>query len=401
MRPFSSPSESLGLFDGILARGAVRAEVADPAWLRALLDVEAGLARAGAEVGLVPQSAARVIAEACATVHIDVDALARDGARSGNPVVPLVQLLRTAVPADVAPFVHLGATSQDILDSASMLVAKRALGPLLADLRGAADAAATLTARHRDTLMAGRTLLRQAVPTTFGLKAAGWLAGLDDTVSRLEAVRSQRLAAQFGGAAGTLAGLDGRGAEVAHRLAVALELAEAPLPWHTVRTRPAELACALGEAAGVVGKVSRDVTLLAQDEVGEVAEGAPGGSSAMAHKRNPVAAVSAIAAAAQAPGLVATVLSAMVHEHERAAGAWHAEWRPLRELLVATGSAAAWLRDCLEHLVVRPDAMRANLDQLLAVLGTREPDPGAAGALVDRVLATRRASGVGNAPESR
>jgi 3-carboxy-cis,cis-muconate cycloisomerase len=389
VRPFSSPSDAPGLFDEILARTQARAATSDGSWLRALLEVEAALARAASAAGLFPADVASAIVNACFTIEVDVAALARRAAASGNPVVPLVEQLRAAVPPEIAPYVHKGATSQDILDSAAMLIAHRALGPILGDLHGAADAAASLARHYRDTPMAGRTLLQQAVPTTFGLKAAGWMVGLDEAMARLSLVRTTRLSVQYGGAAGTLAGLDGAGPEVGRRLAQELGLTEAVLPWHTDRSRPAELAGALGGAAGIVAKVARDITLLAQNEVAEVSEGSPGGSSAMAHKRNPVAAISAAACAAQAPGLVATVLASMAHEHERAAGAWHAEWRPLRELLVSTGSAAAWLRESLGQLDVRPDAMRANLGRLLAVLGVDAPDLGSAPELVDRALADR------------
>jgi len=212
--------------------------------------------------------------------------------------------------------------------------------------------------------MAGRTLLQQALPVTFGLKAATWLIGLDEAAARLDEVRRTRLAVQFGGAAGTLASTGEGGPEVLAHLADELGLAEPVLAWHTIRTRPAELAGALGAAAGVIAKAGRDVVLLAQTEVGEVREGVPGrgGSSTLPHKQNPVAAISAVAAAMRAPGLVAGLLGAMAHEHERAAGAWHAEWRPFSELLQTVGSAAAWLRDCLEHLEVDVARMRANLD---------------------------------------
>ena len=244
-----------------------------------------------------------------------------------------------------------------------MLVAHRALAPLLDDLEAAAAAAARLAAEHRGTLLAGRTLLQQAVPVTLGLKAAGWLTGLDDAIARLRTVRDERLAVQLGGAAGTLASLGDRGADVMDGHGARRSGSPQPvLPWHTIRTRPAELAGALGTACGVVAKIARDVALMAQTEVAEVAEGAAGGSSTMPHKRNPVAAVSAAACAAQAPGLVATLLGAMAHEHERAAGSWHAEWRPFTELLRSTGSAAAWLRTCLEELEVDARAMRENLD---------------------------------------
>ncbi len=399
MRPSSSPSDpgvgraGIGLFDAVLARGPVRDLVSDGAWLAAMLEVEAALAHAQAALGLVPAEAAAAIAAACRPERHDVAALGAAAARSGNPVVPLVAALRDAVGPAAAAHVHTGATSQDIIDSAAMLVAYRALGPLLADLGAAADAAAGLARAHRDALMAGRTLLQQAVPVTFGLLAAGWMVGLDDARTRLAEVRHRRLAVQFGGAAGTLSGLGGAGPEVLGRLAAALGLAEPVLPWHTDRTRVAELAGALGTTAGAAAKVARDVTLLAQTEVGEVAEGRPGGSSAMAHKHNPVAAVSALAGAAQAPGLVATLLAAMPQELQRAAGGWHAEWRPLRELLVAVGSAVAWLRDCLEHLVVYPERMRENMTApLLAALAAESGSAGCAGTLVDRALAAHQAA---------
>jgi 3-carboxy-cis,cis-muconate cycloisomerase len=351
-----------GLFDGVLARGRVRDAVGDEAWLQAMLDVEAALARASAAVGLISMEDAETIAVACGAAHYDAAEIGRQAAASGNPAAPLVKALTKHVGGAAARHVHSGATSQDVVDSAAMLVAHRALEPLLEDLEGAAAAAAGLAREQRATLLAGRTLLQQAVPVTFGLKAAGWLTGLDEAIDRLRAVRERRLAVQFGGAAGTLASLGDHGAAVMAEMARELGLAEPVLPWHTVRTRPAELAGALGEACGVVAKAARDVTLMAQTEVGEVAEGAAGGSSTMPHKRNPVAAISAAACAAQAPGLVATLLGAMAHEHERAAGSWHAEWRPLTELLRSTGSAAAWLRTCLEELELDPDAMRANLD---------------------------------------
>ena len=369
MPPSSSPSDPPagpdGLFAGVLARGPVREAVSDRAWLQALLDVEAALARAQARCGLIPAADAEAIARACDAGRFDPAALGREAAAAGNPVVPLVRALTAAVPGPASRQVHRGATSQDILDTAAMLVARRALGPLLGDLEAAADAAAGLAAAHRGTLVAGRTLLQQALPVTFGLKAAGWLAGLDEAAARLHHVRRDRLAVQLGGAAGTLASLGPQGTAVLTAFAEELGLAEPVLPWHTVRTRPAELAGALGEAAGVVGKVARDVTLLAQTEVAEVREGGPvgrGGSSTLPHKRNPVAAVAAAACAQQAPGLVATLLAVMAQEHERAAGGWHAEWRPLTDLLTTVGSAAAWLRDCLERLEVDPERMRANLE---------------------------------------
>jgi 3-carboxy-cis,cis-muconate cycloisomerase len=364
MRPSSSPSEEAGgLFGGVLARGAVAPAVSDRAWLQAMLDFEAALARAEARAGLIGADDARAITAAADADGFDLDALGARAAATASPVVPLVRALTAAVGGPAAGHVHRGATTQDVMDSAAMLVAHRALGPLLDDLAGAADAAAALADAHRDTVMAGRTLLQQALPVTFGLRAAGWLVALHEAGGRLAEVRDTRLAVQLGGAAGTLASLGDAGPEVLAHLADELGLAEPVLPWHTNRTRPAELAGALGAAAGVVAKIARDVTLLAQTEVGEAREDAPGrgGSSTLPHKRNPVAAVSALAAAMRAPGLVATMLGAMAQEHERAAGAWQSEWLTLRDLLSTVGSAAAWLRDCLEHLEVDPERMRANL----------------------------------------
>src|SRR4051812_17924399 len=365
MRPSSSPSEPAGgLFDGVLARGGAAAEVSDRAWLQAMLDVEAGLARAQARAGLLSDDDARAIGAACDAGRFDAGAIGAEAAKSGNPVVPLVKALTEAVEGPAAGHVHKGATSQDILDTAAMLVARRALDPLLDDLDTAADAAARLARGHPGTVMAGRTLMQQALPIAFGLKAAGWLVGLDEAAARLHEVSRTRLAAQLGGAAGTLASLDAAGPEVLAAYAEELGLDEPLLAWHTIRVRPAELAGALGAAAGVIAKVGRDVVLMAQTEVGEVRDGVPGrgGSSTLPHKRNPVAAISAVACAMRAPALVASLLSAMAHEHERAAGAWHAEWRPFCELLEAVGSAAAWLRDCLEHLEVDAGRMRANLE---------------------------------------
>ena len=363
-------SEAPGLLDGVLARGAAREAVGDRALLQAMLDVEAALARAGARAGLIPGEHAEAIARACRPGAVDAAAIARAAGETGTPVVALVGELERAVGGSAAADVHRGATSQDVIDTATMLVARRALGAILADLRGAASAAAGLAARHRDTIQVGRTLLQPALPVTFGLAAAGWLRGLGAAIDRLTDVRERRLAVQLGGAAGTLAALGDAGPAVVEHLAAELGLAAPLVPWHTERTRVAELAGALGLAAGAVAKPARDLVLLAQAEVGEVREGgaARGGSSAMPHKRNPVALVSALASAARAPGLVAELLGAMAHEHQRAAGAWHAEWRPLAELQVAVGSAAAWLRDALEHLEVDPARMRANLDAIGGVL---------------------------------
>ncbi len=376
------------MFGALYGRGASAREVSDSAWLQALLDVEAALARACAAEGLIGAEAASAISAAAVAERFDLADIAAQAGASATVVIPLVAALRDAVGATHAPFVHLGATSQDILDTAAMLVARRALDPLLHDARGAAAAAAALARAHRDTPMAGRTLLQQALPISFGLRAAGWLVGIDEAAERLETVRATRLAVQMGGPVGS------RSPAIAAAVAAELGLSEPTLPWQAIRVRGAELAGALGTLAGVLGKIARDVTLLCEDEVGELREGgAPdaGGSSAMAHKRNPVAAVSVLACVKRTPGLVATMLAAMEQEHERAAGAWQAEWGTLSDLLSLTGSAAAWARELLEELTVVPGRMLDNLARLAAAGVSEAADPvrhlDAAGELIDRALA--------------
>ena len=359
----------MNLFDGVLTRGSVPELVADDAYIGAMLAAEVALAAAEAEVGIAPADVAAAIAAAAADASaFDPAALGRDAVGAGNPVVPLVRALtarvREAAGDEAAGWVHYGATSQDVLDTATALVLRDALGAIEQDLRSAADVAAGLADEHRGTLMAGRTLLQQALPTTFGLKAARWLWALHDAANAVDDAAAT-LPAQLGGASGTLASLGADGLAVVDAYARLLGLADPVLSWHTNRLPLIEAVLPVAVAAGVAGKVALDITLLAQTEVGEVAEIAPGrgGSSTLPHKRNPVAAIAARAAAAQAPGLAATLLAAMPQEHERAAGAWHAEWRPLRELLITGGAAVSWLAESLRTLVVDGDAMRANLDR--------------------------------------
>jgi 3-carboxy-cis,cis-muconate cycloisomerase len=349
-----------GLFSGFFARGRVAAEVSDRAWLQAMLDFEAALARATA-----PPEAASVIAAACQANDFDIAEIGRSTADNGTPVPGMLAALRSRLPDEAAAHLHRGATSQDVVDTAAMLVAGRALGPLLEDLGAAADACISLIGAFRDAPMAGRTLLQQASPITFGLKAAGWLVGLDEVRGELARVREDELALQLGGAVGTLASLGDEGPAVVERVAADLGLRPPALPWHTIRTRPVRLASALGTATGVMGKIARDVALLAQTEVAEAEEGGGmgrGGSSTMPHKHNPVGAVAVAACAERVPALVATMLSAMAQEHERAVGSWQAEWETLSDLLRLTGSAAAALRELLEGLEPDPERMRANLD---------------------------------------
>lgn len=353
-----------GLWDGTFARGGASAAVSDDAWLQAFLDVEAALARAAARCGLVAETAAAEVTRLAGTPGaLDLARVVAQAADAGNPVPPLVRVLTDAVGPHAGAAVHVGATSQDVLDTAMVLVARRAVAVIDADLAAAADAAARLAREHRDDVVVGRTLMQQALPTTAGLKAAGWLAGLDGARARLRAVDAA-LPVQYGGAVGTLAASRGSGVDVRAALAQELGLQTTAVPWATTRLPVADLAGALGAAAGVVGTVAVDVVLLAQSEVAEAAESGEGrgGSSAMPHKRNPVAAISARACARRAPGLVATLFGAMEQEHERSAGAWHSEWPTLSALLSTVGSAAAWLADCLAGLTLDTARMAAVVD---------------------------------------
>ncbi|MCX4766364.1 3-carboxy-cis,cis-muconate cycloisomerase [Streptomyces sp. NBC_01275] len=336
---------------------------ADDACLRALLDAEAALTRAQETLGLAPEGAGAAVT-AAASRPFDVRSLAERARSGGNPVIPLVADLTKAVGAEYGPYVHRGATSQDILDTATMLVARRTLDVILADLDRVQRALARTAAEHRDSAMPGRTLTQHAVPTTFGLKAAGWRSLVLDARDRASAVRDL-LPAQLGGAAGTLAAFTAYGAEDATRLPEAyareLGLREPLLPWHALRTPIADLAGCLAFTAGALGKLAEDVLTLARTEIAELAEGSGGGSSAMPHKANPVRSTLIAAAARRAPQLAATLYGSLTAQDERPAGAWHAEWEPLRDLLRLTGGAARDAAELTEGLRVHPDAMRANL----------------------------------------
>jgi 3-carboxy-cis,cis-muconate cycloisomerase len=352
------------VFDALFVPDAARAELTDDAWLQAMLDAERALAVAEAAAGVIPADAAGTIAAACRAELYDSERIGVEARRVGNPAEPLVRALQEQVGPDAAPYVHHGATSQDIVDTAAMLVSRRVLAPVLADLDRIEAACAALAASHRDTPMVARTLLQQALPTTFGLKAAGWLVGVVEARELLDAARG-RLAVQLGGAAGTLASLGEPGIRVIAGMAAELELAEPLLPWHTARIRIAGLGAALVAVSGALGKIALDIVLLAQTEVGEVAEPGGegrGGSSTLPHKRNPVAATLAIACDRRVQASAALLLGGLAQEHERAAGAWHAEWEGLEGALAGTAGAASALRPVLEGLEVDPARMRANLD---------------------------------------
>jgi 3-carboxy-cis,cis-muconate cycloisomerase len=359
-------SERDGLFSGLFDHGGVA--TGSDAWLQAMLDAEAALARALEQADLAPAGAGAAVTAVARADLFDAAQIGRQAASTGNPVPALVRVLTSLVPDSAAAAVHRGATSQDIIDTAAMLIARRVIDAASVDLAAAAAGAARLAHEHAGTVMAGRTLLQQAVPVTFGLVAAGWLTAIDEARERLDAVRRDRLAVQFGGAAGTLASLGQAGPAVATRFATELGLTVPVVPWHTDRLRVIELAAALAGTCAVLGKMARDVTLLAQSEIAEVSEGdgpdgaRVGGSSAMPHKRNPVAAVVILGCTRRAPGLLAGLAGAAEQEHQRAAGAWHAEWEPLADLLRLTASAAAWSAELLAGLRVDADRMRANLD---------------------------------------
>ncbi|MGW1273946.1 3-carboxy-cis,cis-muconate cycloisomerase [Streptomyces sp. NPDC002491] len=336
----------------------------DRAWLQALLDAEAALTRAQEALGLAPEGSGAAVTSAAQGDGFDVRSLAERARGGGNPVIPLVADLTAAAGDRYGPYVHRGATSQDIMDTAAMLVAARTLGLVLGDLDRTQSALARLASAHRDTAMPGRTLTQHAVPTTFGLKAAGWRSLVLDARDRVTAVRDS-LPAQLGGAAGTLAAFTAYGAEDATALPTAfaheLGLMAPQLPWHTLRTPVADLAGCLAFTAGALGKIAADVLTLARTEIGEVAEGSGGGSSAMPHKANPVRSTLIAAAARRAPQLAAVLYGSLAGEDERPAGAWHAEWEPLRDLLRLAGGAARDAAELTEGLRVDADAMRSNL----------------------------------------
>ena len=385
-------------FAGIFVPAAVREAVSDEAWLAAMLDVERALASAESHVGVIPAAAAAAIAEQSKPQGYDLAAIEEQGHAVANPAEPLVRALRERVGDDAARYVHLGATSQDVVDTAAMLVARAAVALVAAELDVVAAACARLAEEHRDTPMAARTLLQQAVPTTFGAKAAGWLVAV---VEARDGLRALRFYAQLGGAAGTLAPLGHRGTDVLAAFAAELDLAEPVVPWHTQRGPVAAIGAALDAAAAACAKLALDVILLAQTEIGEVAEAEGGGSSTLPHKRNPARAVLA-RACARLVHANACLLAGGEHEHERAAGAWLAEWTALSAALAHAGGSAAAARECVEGLEVWPERMRANMcDDLYAerdalvergLADASDDWLGSAGAFVDRALARWRES---------
>jgi 3-carboxy-cis,cis-muconate cycloisomerase len=352
----------------MLSSAAMRVICDDGSTLQNMLDFEAALARAEAATGVIPKSAAGPIGKACKADTFDLADLAEATTRSGNLAIPLVKALTANVAkadAEAARYVHWGATSQDVIDTATMLTLRAGIDALLADIDRAIAGFTKLARTHRNTAVVARTWLQHALPMPFGLKLAEYAAALHRSKLRLKRLRSETLALQFGGAAGTLAALDDKGMAVAEALAHELKLTLPEAPWHTHRDRIAEAASVLAILSGSCGKIARDVSLMMQTDVGEAFEPAGagrGGSSTMPHKRNPVAAASALGAATMAPNLAATIFAAQVQDHERSAGPWHAEWPTLPALLLVTSGALAATVDMAEGLEVDVERMRANLD---------------------------------------
>jgi 3-carboxy-cis,cis-muconate cycloisomerase len=353
------------LVDSLATTDALARVFADESMVQAMLDFESALAKAQAKLGVIPSVAADAIAASARAAHFDAARLAREAREHATVAIPLVQALRShvrAVDAEASRFVHWGATSQDVADTALILALKRAVPILAADHRRLDAALATLSAEHASSVMLARTLLQPASPTTFGLKAAHWVAALRRGWARVEREHEGAMLLQLGGAAGTLAAMGDRGLDVAAAVADELGLAAPAAPWHTDRDRLAALVAALGVYTGTLGKVARDVSLLMQDEVAEAAE--PGGSSStLPHKRNPAAAAITLAAATRMPSLVSAFLSGMVQEHDRAVGGWHAEWPTVAAVVQAAGAGLAALAAAVEGLTVDPDRMRANIER--------------------------------------
>jgi 3-carboxy-cis,cis-muconate cycloisomerase len=356
------------LLDPLFGSEAVDAIFADHLRLQRMLDFEAALARAEAQLDVIPKSAVAPIVSQCRADLFDTEFLAQAAVKSGNLAIPIVKQLTDLVgkrDKEAMRYVHWGATSQDVIDTGLVLQMRDAFNGIAVDMNHVCDGLARLASTHRATFMPARTWLQQAVPTTFGLKAAGWLDAMTRHRARLQELRSRVLVLQFGGAAGTLASLGQRGLDVAGELANDLKLNLPDLPWHAHRDRLVEVATFLALLTGTLGKIARDLSLQMQTEIAELFEPAGegrGGSSTMPHKRNPVACAVVLSAATRAPALAATMLSAMSQEHERGLGGWHAEWETLPELFRLSAGALHRMSETVAGLEVQPDRMLQNLE---------------------------------------
>jgi 3-carboxy-cis,cis-muconate cycloisomerase len=364
----SEQAHLMELLNSLFRSEDVENALSDRACLQGMLDFEAGLARAEARAGVIPSSAAAAIAAKCKAELFDAAELARSAKLAGNIAIPLVKALTAVVAGsdkDAARYVHWGATSQDAIDTGCVLQLRQALKIVASDLDRLAGGLAELATKHRSTLVVGRTWMQQALPTTFGVKVAGWLDAVDRHRERLREAQRRALVLQFGGAVGTLAALGGRGTDVAKNLAEELALGLPEIPWHSHRDRVAEVATTLGLCVGTLGKIAKDISLHSQTEVAEVfepAEKGRGGSSTMPHKRNPVASAVVLSAAVRVPGLVSTMLTAMVQEQERGLGGWHAEWETLPEIVSLSAGALRQMAEAIPKLEIDAERMRENLE---------------------------------------
>lgn len=362
------------LFDRYFISAAMGAVFSDTGRVQGMLDFEAALARAEARVGLIPHGAVAAIEAACRAERYDFAELAEAIVLAGNSAIPLVKALGRQIAAadpQAERYVHLGATSQDAMDTGLVLQLRQACALLDADLAQLAEALALQAERHVDSVLPGRTWLQHATPVTLGMKLAGSLGAITRHRQRLAELKPRLLVLQFGGAAGTLAALGEQGWAVSEALAEELQLALPDQPWHTQRDRLVEFAALLGLIAGSLGKLGRDLSLLMQTDVAEVFEpsaAGKGGSSTMPHKRNPVGAAVLIAAATRAPGLVATLFAAMPQEHERSLGLWHAEWQTLPDLCGLVSGALQQALLAVPGLEVDSARMRSNLDMTRGLL---------------------------------
>lgn len=356
-----SPIDS-ALYGALFADPEVAGAFSDSATLRAMLDVEAGLARVQGRLGIIPAGAAARIADVAAAFEANLAGIAAGTEKSGVPIIPLVEQLRAAVGGEAAGYVHWGATSQDIVDTGLVLRLRGVAGLLEGRILRLSGLLAKLADLHRGTAMAARTRSQQALPTSFGLKVAGWLSPLVDHAARLEEMRPRLLAVQFGGAVGTLAALGDRGIEAMEALGAELDLAVPAAPWHARRDGLSEFAGWLSLVTGSLGKMAQDLILLAQSEVAEVRPGAGGGSSTMPQKSNPVACEVMVTLARSNATLLSAMHQAAIQEHERGSPGWQLEWLTLPQMAVAAGAALNHAITVVETLEVDAARMRANLD---------------------------------------
>jgi 3-carboxy-cis,cis-muconate cycloisomerase len=364
---------SIRLIESLATTEPLAAVFSDQSILRAMLDFEVALARAEARLGVIPHAAGETIARTARDLTTPPE-IARETLRAGTPAIPLVRLLTErirAVDEYAARFVHWGATSQDVIDTALILLLKHALPLLDADHVRLDNGLRNLSEKHQDTVMLGRTLLQPAPPITFGLKAAGWLAAARRGWARIDSRFAEAFVLQFGGASGTLAALGDKGLEVGRAIAEELGLSYPDAPWHTHRDRLAAMIAACGVETGSLGKMARDISLLMQAEAGEASEpsvSGRGSSSTMPHKHNPIACSLALAAAHRVPGLVAAFLSGMVQEHERGIGGWQAEWPTVAAVVQSTGLSLASMAEVAEGLVVDRARMRTNIEATRGII---------------------------------